>query len=257
MTRFFPPAAQSREPWTTLLAARPNSIRRPSPALPERAATIALSEPQVDAIRTLHAPYKFPFALANSVTDYPGWGVSGENNPSHGPTGGWSAWWLGSTPPVVPPAPTNGIAWIFGAGGLQYIFARDPNLDPRAYKPEDHADRVRQVSALMDSTNPDLSAFRAHGGKLIMLEHMSDYAQSPSAEIGYFQSVEARMGADATREFMRLYAAPGADHVGAGAPANIDMLNVLVDWVEHGKALDGYRTELPADDWDGPLAAAL
>jgi feruloyl esterase len=88
----------------------------------------------------------------------------------------------------------------------------------------------------MDSTNPDLSAFRAHGGKLIMLEHMSDYAQSPYAGIGYFQSVEARMGADATREFMRLYAAPGADHVGAGAPANIDMLNVLVDWVEHGKA---------------------
>jgi hypothetical protein len=195
-----------------------------------------LSEPQVDAIRTRHAPYKFPFALANSVTDYPGWGVSGENNPSHGPTGGWSAWWLGSTPPAVPPAPTNGIAWIFGAGGLQYIFARDPNLDPRAYKPEDHADRVRQVSALMDSTNPDLSAFRAHGGKLIMLEHMSDYAQSPYAGIGYFQSVEARMGADATREFMRLYAAPGADHVGAGAPANIDMLNVLVDWVEYGKA---------------------
>ena len=55
----------------------------------------------------------------------------------------------------------------------------------------------------MDSTNPDLSAFRAHGGKLIMLEHMSDYAQSPYAGIGYFQSVEARMGADATREFMR------------------------------------------------------
>ena len=102
-----------------------------------------------------------------------------------------------------------------GAGGLQYIFARDPNLDPLAYKPEDHADRVRQVSALMDSTNPHLSAFRAHGGKLIMLEHMSDYAQSPYAGIGYFQSVGARMGAEATHEFMRLYTAPGADHVGA------------------------------------------
>jgi feruloyl esterase len=87
----------------------------------------------------------------------------------------------------------------------------------------------------MDSTNPDLSAFRAHGGKLIMLEHMSDYAQSPYAGIGYFQSVGARMGAEATHEFMRLYTAPGADHVGAGAPANIDMLIVLVDWVERGK----------------------
>ena len=40
-----------------------------------------LSQPQVDAIRTLHAPYKFPFALENGVTEYPGWGVSGESNP--------------------------------------------------------------------------------------------------------------------------------------------------------------------------------
>jgi len=30
--------------------------------------------------------------------------------------------------------------------------------------------------------------------------------------------------------------APGVDHVGSGAPANIDMLAVLVDWVENGKA---------------------
>jgi Tannase and feruloyl esterase len=38
------------------------------------------------------------------------------------------------------------------------------------------------------------------------------------------------------RGFLRLYTAPGVDHVGSGAPANIDMLSVLVDWVEAGKA---------------------
>ena len=55
-----------------------------------------LSEAQVTAIRTLHAPYKFSFALANGVSEYPGWSVSGEGTKSYGPTGGWSAWWLGS-----------------------------------------------------------------------------------------------------------------------------------------------------------------
>ena len=55
-----------------------------------------LNQAQIDAIRTLHSPYDFPFALANGVTEYPGWGVSGEANPSFGPTGGWRAWWLGS-----------------------------------------------------------------------------------------------------------------------------------------------------------------
>ena len=49
-------------------------------------------------------------------------------------------------PPALPPAPNNGIAWIYGAGGMRYVFARDPNLDVTRYKPEDHADRVREVS---------------------------------------------------------------------------------------------------------------
>jgi Tannase and feruloyl esterase len=50
-----------------------------------------LSQAQVDAVRTLHAPYRFPFPLANGITEYPGWGVSGEAAPSYGPTGGWRA----------------------------------------------------------------------------------------------------------------------------------------------------------------------
>jgi feruloyl esterase len=195
-----------------------------------------LSQAQVDAIRTLHAPYRFPFSLANGMTDYPGWGVSGEAATSYGPTGGWSAWWLGSAPPALPPRPENGIAWVFGAGGIQHIFARDPNFDVRKYDPADFKARVREVSELMDSTNPDLTAFKAHGGKLIILEHMSDYAQSPYAGIGYFQQVQQRMGEGDVADFLRLYTAPGVDHVGSGGPSNVDMLSVLVDWVENGRA---------------------
>jgi len=30
--------------------------------------------------------------------------------------------------------------------------------------------------------------------------------------------------------------APGVDHVGTGAPANVDMLEVLEEWVERGRA---------------------
>jgi hypothetical protein len=195
-----------------------------------------LSEAQVKAIETLHAPYRFSFALANGVTEYPGWGVSGESTKAYGPTGGWSAWWLGAAPPALPPLPNNGIAWVYGAGGIAHIFARDPNFDVRKYRPEDFADRVREVSALMDSTNPDLGAFRAHGGKLVMLEHLSDYAQSPYAGIGYFLGVQKRMGEAVTADFMRLYTAPGVDHVGSGGPSNVDMLSVLVDWVENSRA---------------------
>jgi feruloyl esterase len=195
-----------------------------------------LTEAQIKAVDTLHAAYKFPFTLANGLDDYPGWGVSGEDTPAIGPTGGWMAWWLGTAPPAQPPAPNNGIAWIYGAGGIQYVFARDPKLDVTTYKVEEHKARLLEVSSLMDSTDPDLSRFRARGGRLIMLEHMADYAQSPYAGIRYFESVERKLGKAETAEFARLYTAPGVDHVGSGAPANVDMLSALVDWVEKGTA---------------------
>jgi hypothetical protein len=195
-----------------------------------------LSEAQVAAVKMLHSTYKFSFSLENGLDDYPGWGVSGENTPAFGPTGGWISWWLGKAAPAQPPVPANGIAWIYGAGGIQYVFARDPKLDVTTYKPEDHKERLLQVSKLMDSTNPDLSRFSARGGKLVILENMADYAQSPYAGIRYFENVQRTLGKEKTAAFARLYTAPGVDHVGSGAPANIDMLAVLVDWVENGKA---------------------
>lgn len=192
-----------------------------------------LTDAQIKAVQTLHSPLRFSFDLANGVREYPGRGPSGEALPSFGPTGGWQAWWLGTAAPAFPAVPANGIAWFFGGGAIQYFYARDPKIDLMKYTPEAYAERVREVSALMDSTNPDLSAFSARGGKLVMLENLSDYAQSPYSGIAYFQAVQAKLGNNATEQFARLYAAPGVDHVGSGAPANVDMLAVLSNWVEH------------------------
>lgn len=88
----------------------------------------------------------------------------------------------------------------------------------------------------MDSTNPELSAFSARGGKIIMYENMADYAQSPYAGIEYYKSVVAAMGAANAENFLRLYVAPGVDHMGVGAPAVVDLLDVLTQWSENGKS---------------------
>ncbi len=217
-----------------------------------QATSQCLNAAQVKAVQTLHAPYKFSFALANGMTEYPGWGVSGENTAAYGPTGGWRAWWLGTSAPATPPVQSNGIVWFFGSGAMRYVFARDPNFEVMAYKPEMFAERVKAVSELMDSTNPDLSAFKARGGKLIMLEHMADYAQSPYAGINYYESVVKKFGKGDADGFIRLYTAPGVDHVGSGAPANVDMLSALTDWVEKGKAPTGL--ELAEQALEPPFA---
>ena len=79
-----------------------------------------LTEPQLKAVQTLHSAHRMDIELANGPREYPGRGPSGENTPSSGPTGGWTAWWLGAAPPAFPPAPNNGTAWFFGAGAIQY-----------------------------------------------------------------------------------------------------------------------------------------
>jgi feruloyl esterase len=199
------------------------------------AADTCLTAPQVKAVQTLNAPLRLDVELANGLTEYPGRGPSGEALAALGPTGGWMAWWTGATAPSLPPQPSNGIGWFYGAGAIQYFYARNPSLDVSTYHMRDHAARVKEISALMDSTHPDLSAFHARGGKLIMMENMADYAQSPYAGIGYYESVIQKMGADTSATFIRLYTAPSVDHVGSGAPANVDMLGALSDWVERGR----------------------
>jgi feruloyl esterase len=195
-----------------------------------------LSDAQVRAVETLYSPYTFSFPLANGVTQYPAWGRGGEALRGTGPVGGWTSWLAGTAPPTLQPGPTAGRGWLYGSGVVQYFITRNPKFDVSRYEPAAFAERVRQVSALMDSTNPDLSAFAGRGGKLVIAENTADYAQSPFAGIEYYRSVVARMGQATADKFLRLYIAPGVDHMGMGAPSNVDMLQVIADWVEQGRA---------------------
>jgi hypothetical protein len=194
-----------------------------------------LSEAQLATVRLMHSPLELGFTLANGVHAYPAWGLGGEAAAGTGPVGGWISWQTGIGAPMLPPGPTSSRAWLYGSGAIQFFFARDPNYDASKFDPAQFADRMKEVSALMDSTNPDLSAFSARGGKLMMYENMADYAQSPYAGIAYYKSVIAKMGPASADNFLRLYVSPGVDHMGAGAPSSVDMLEALTAWVEKGK----------------------
>ena len=146
------------------------------------------------------------------------------------PVGGYVSWQTGTARQSLPVGPTSSRAWLYGSGAIQYFNARDPAFDPSRFRPEDFGPRVREVSALMDSTDPDLSASRARGGKLVISEHFADYAQNPYAGIDYYRSVFARVAQEHADSFVRLHTTPGADHVGTGAPVSVDMLQTLTDW---------------------------
>jgi hypothetical protein len=195
-----------------------------------------LSDAQVRSVRTLHSPFAFDFDLAHGARSYPAWPLGGEAAPPAGTAGGWLAWWSGLRPPVLPARVDNGRGWQIGSTAIGRFIVRDADFDMIKYDPNRFSDRVRQISALMDAGDPDLSAFAARGGKLLLLEHMADQARSPYAGIEYFKALRVRMGEAAVDAFARLYLVFGVDHVGQGAPSAVDMLDVLVDWVEHGQA---------------------
>ena len=58
--------------------------------------------------------------------------------------------------------------------------------------------------------NPDLSAFKARGGKLILYHGWADQLLSPYNTLDYYESVKQKMGADAAAGVLR--AVHGARH---------------------------------------------
>jgi feruloyl esterase len=100
------------------------------------------------------------------------------------------------------------------------------------------AARMSQLSAIIGSSQPDLSKFSRHGGKLILV-HGNDDALIPVGwSEAYYRSVVGAMGASAVDHFMRFYTAPGYGHGVGVFTVDWDSLSALDRWVETGEAPD-------------------
>jgi feruloyl esterase len=100
------------------------------------------------------------------------------------------------------------------------------------------AQSVKMFSATIATDNPNLSAFRKHGGRIVIWHGLADQLIFPQGTIQYYQRVQKAIGgAKATASFARLFLAPGAQHcISAAGPAPADPLAPVVNWVEHGHA---------------------
>ena len=100
---------------------------------------------------------------------------------------------------------------------------------------------VREFSGIFASDNPDLSAFKKHGGKIIIWHGLSDQLIFPQGTVRYYNQVRSAMGGlRRTESFARLFLAPGAAHcasaAGAAPAEPAQPMDSLVNWVEKGKA---------------------
>jgi feruloyl esterase len=148
--------------------------------------------------------------------------------------GSWQTWITGNERAAAAGQPTLG--WGFSTQFFKNFVFADPAWDYTRYdvaKNWRHDSRV--YTSLMNADNPDLSAFRAHRGKLLLWHGWADPALNPLATIRYYKEVVARDAGAA--EDVRLFMLPGILHCGGGpGPGPFDPVAPLVDWVEKGMA---------------------
>jgi feruloyl esterase len=168
---------------------------------------------------------------------YPGLVPGGEAGP-----GGWAGYISGS-------GPGKGRHTTVGMAFFKFMVFDDPNWDFRTFRftasdgfdsDIDYTDS--KLGALFNAVNPDLSQFKARGGKLIHYHGWSDPDISPLNSINYYESVLKAQGGDVhglhnTAEFYRLFMVPGMWHCQGGPGAtSFDMIEPLDQWADKGIA---------------------
>lgn len=192
-----------------------------------------LTAPQVASLRAIYAGGKD----SSGATIFPGL-KSGDEAPI------WHDWILGN-------APSGGSNYL--TGFFRYMVMNDPMWQPLTADADKSLQRAMDRTAKdVNATNPDLSRFAAHGGKLIIYHGWNDPAISPLNSINYYKQVEQAMGAEKTSGSIRLYLVPGMEHCTNGPGPNVfgqlslpsadgegsGAMDKLQLWVERGKAPD-------------------
>jgi hypothetical protein len=99
-----------------------------------------------------------------------------------------------------------------------------------------------RVGPIMGSDNPNLSAFRATGGKILMWQGGADQLIMTRGSSMYYDAVANLMAGGDYSQLMpwfRHFVAPGVGHCGGGnGPQPQNMFQAVVNWVENGVAPD-------------------
>lgn len=193
-----------------------------------------LSDAQLNTVKAISDDLVLPYQLAYGVNRHQGYNIL-QGADFSGRLG------LGTSPTLLSP-PTvadNGYLYAQGDGYLKYFITKNPNLDTLTFdlnNPGAFQQRLVDMSATVGAMNPDIEAFRARGGKLIVLHGLADEVISPNPMIAYYNAQVAKNGQAAVDSFMRFYTVPGFGHGSGAFVPSWDALGALDNWVAKGSA---------------------
>jgi feruloyl esterase len=138
--------------------------------------------------------------------------------------------------PLAPGQPIHDKFYdIFVRGWL----LRDSHANSLEFDPENpgtRESRMSDLSSVLRATQPDLSTFQSHGGKLILVHGNDDSLIPVGWSQDYYESVVKKMGAAKVDGFVRFYTVPGYGHGVGPFMVDWDSLSALDHWVENGAA---------------------
>lgn len=134
--------------------------------------------------------------------------------------------------------------WVFG-----------PDVDYRAIDFAGDIDRYfAELADDLDADDPNLDAFRARGGKMVVYSGTQDSCVPYHATLDYYQRLVSRVGSlEETQKFCRYYLLPGRNHMGGpGVQELCGTLEAVRIWSEKGRApaflgvscTEGYKVPL-------------
>jgi feruloyl esterase len=188
-----------------------------------------LTQPQIDSVKSLYGGIE----TAQGAVVFPGFSMGDETS--------WKEWIIGEDP-------TSSLSSRFVQNYFRFMVTGDPKANVLTMKQDELLRQSKERAADLDATNPDLSQFAAHGGKLILYHGWNDPAISPGNTVAYFDMVERTMGQEKAKSFVRLYMIPGMEHCSGGPGATAlgqfgqetakgpkhGLFDALQDWVEKG-----------------------
>ena len=151
---------------------------------------------------------------------------------------------LASTYQLTPGGPWSGAPFVPSADWFEKWIKQDPSwvYTDETYQQywQDFVKSGQTFDPEIAADNPDLQAFKDHGGKLIMWQGLADQLIFTGDSINYYNRALAANGGIAdTESFFRYFLAPGVMHCGTPGPGSIAPTNPMqqvIDWVENGQA---------------------
>jgi feruloyl esterase len=233
--------ARNRKPWAAKRC--PNNV---DPNPDDASAGACLTDGQISTLELTYSRYRFATPLAHGTRTFGMW------VPNTDPSGSGlilNTRFKGQEG-AADAAPMHSHLGVLGVTGF---LMKNTTANPLDYTEGGAFNRRReQLSALLDSTNPDLSAFQKRGGKMIVTIGTNDTLASPGAQLDYYQSVLDKMGRPNVDRFARFFVMPQTGHGLSGSsyttdgngrsipaqpiPNRFDQLALLFDWVENDAA---------------------